>query len=79
MKHASSGLAIILIAAVLAACGTSMGWSKAGGTPQEFERTRADCKLQRDAGLVGLVDGKRDERFQACMRANGWALVSRPS
>ncbi len=76
-------LSIVLMAAMVCACGSAptMAWSKPDATRQEFIRTRSQCQTQSEGTtliLGGTLDGGRDERFQSCMKANGWVLINRP-
>jgi hypothetical protein len=53
-------------------------YNKPGATTEEFERTRAGCRVQADIGGGGLFG---DTPWTAlsiqrnCMRAAGWVLV----
>jgi hypothetical protein len=77
-------VSMMLIAVAVCACenNSTMVWSKAGATPQDFDRNQSQCQIQNGGptySLSGWFDSGRDERFRSCMQANGWSPISRPA
>jgi hypothetical protein len=72
---------VLLMSVAASACETPKAWSKVGGTPEEFAKIRTRCLANSAVARAGITNviGAGDDRFQACMKTNGWTIVRRPA
>jgi hypothetical protein len=82
MKSRSAIMTLIAVAVCACQSSSTLVWSKADATQQEFDRIRSQCQISSGGptySLSGWFDSGRNERFQSCMQANGWLSISRPA
>ena len=82
MKSRSASMMLIAVAVCACQSSSTVVWSKADASQQEFDRIRSQCQILSGGptySLSGWFDSGRNERFQSCMQANGWLPVSRPA
>jgi len=72
MTLAMRGLGVVVVAALLCACGNAYYWQQTGRAQPEFERDSTGCAGN---ALRAAKHEDKEAVYRACMRGKGWQRV----